>query len=280
MSRKFYVMAITLVPVVVLMTFTFFLVSKQPTQVANWKTQYHVLPTVQLSGDTITITNFRDFRYSSDGNIAEARYRTAQFQLSQLQGVWLGISHFGSWDLAHALVSFQFGQDQYLTVSIEARLTEQQISYAPITGLFRNYTKFMALGSEQDIIGLRSHIRKEEVYLYPLQGSELQAKTLLLSYLRQAQSLNTKPEFYNTLFDNCLTGLLAESKQYRGWWRWFDYRILLPGYADHLLLQDGVILDRGGVSTTRTLAKINSTNSEIESKHFSRAIRPAPIRNP
>ena len=263
----------TLLIVLVVAALTVFYFSKQPQQTADWKQPYLVMPQATLDGDTLTIKNFRDFRYSETGEVEKAHYRDARFQLSQLKSIWLGLSHFGPYGLAHALASFEFSNNKYLTISIEARLTNQQKSYGPVTGLFPNYTKFVVLGSEKDIIGLRSHVRGERVYLYSLQGTELQAKTLLLSYLRQTQYLIDTPEFYNTVTDNCFTGLLAESKQYRQWWQWIDYRILLPGFADRLLIEDGIIANRGGIEATRARALIKPSASDMESPQFSQRIR-------
>lgn len=260
----------TLLALVVLLAFYF---GKKPTLHANWKTQYQLQPTVTLKKDTIVIQNYRDFRYAANGEIRNANYITKEYSLSELKQVWLGLSHFGRFGLAHAFASFEFSDGEFMVVSLEARLQKSHHHYNPFLGLFRHYTKTMIIGSEQDIVGLRSHIRKERLYLYRLTGSELQAKALLLNFLRQAQFLNEEAEFYNTVSDNCLTGLLKESKQYRDWYDWIDYRILLPGYADRLLFENGNIASTVDFKATQTFSRVNPESTDIEAADFSTKIR-------
>ncbi|MGH1539922.1 MAG: DUF4105 domain-containing protein [Arenicella sp.] len=220
--------------------FVLFLSLKTPGNEKQWRLAQQVLPEITLEDDTITVKGLRDFRYNSDGSVAEANYKTQAYRVSELKAAWYGISHFGKFGLAHVFMSFEFADGQYLVVSIEARRRENE-DYNPIKGLFRAYTKMVVLGTEQDVIGLRSNVHKEPVYLYALTITKLNQTSLLLNYLRGAQHLNWKPEFYNTLLDNCITGLLEESKPFSSWTSWLDTRILLPGKSDQLAYQLGFI---------------------------------------
>jgi len=119
-----------------------FLALKTPTNDENWQTQFQILPTIELSGDTIRILNVRDFRYNDDDSIAEAHYIDQNYKLSEFRNAWYAISHFADHGLAHVLLSFEFKDDQFLVVSIEARLRKDNVDgYDPIKGLFRGYTK-------------------------------------------------------------------------------------------------------------------------------------------
>jgi len=71
MKFKFKMMLVILLLLTIWM---FYLALKTPTNNANWQTQYKVLPTVEMNGDMIQINNVRDFRYNSNGKVAEARY--------------------------------------------------------------------------------------------------------------------------------------------------------------------------------------------------------------
>ena len=246
--------------------------SLSPPEQGLWKPQFAVMPTVRVSGDELRIHNLRDFRYGADGKITDQRYLDQQFRLSELETVWFGLSHFGEHGLAHAFMSFGFSNGQYLAVSIEARQTVEQTHYSPVAGAFRRYTKFMVLATEQDIIGLRSHVRREKVLLYRLAVSPLQSHTLLMNFLRRAQSLSIEPDFYNTLTDNCLTGLMSEAGQYQDLHHWFDYRILLPGYADEMLLQDGLLASAGEIDVVREQARV-SAEAGPDDEGFSLRIR-------
>src|SRR5690606_19116865 len=103
--------------------------------------------------------------------------------------------------------SFEFSNNEFLAASVEARLRPGQ-SYSPLMGLMRQYNKLIVLGSEADIIGLRSHIRAERVLLYPLQLNQAQMEYVFHSFMKDAQALEQQPGFYNTLLDNCTTNLL------------------------------------------------------------------------
>ncbi len=242
----------------------------------NWLPQHTRLPSAQLNGDQILIQGLRDFRYNSDESVAQSSYLDRGYSLADLAGVWLGISHFGGNGMAHVLLSFQFGSDvnaDYLALSIEARLEQEDAEYHPIKGLFRNYTKLIVLATEQDVIGLRTHVRGEPLYLYRLDIPQLHQRALLLNFLRLAESLNAQPDFYNTLLDNCMTGLLAESHRFGNWWHWLDHRILLPGNADDLAHELGLIDNDRPLDELRQQALVDPSQSQINDPDFSRAIR-------
>ena len=251
-----------------------YLASKSPSNDANWLTQVQVLPTIKLEGDTIHINNMRDFRYNENGSIAEANYLNETYKLSEFKNAWFGLSHFGKYGLAHVFLSFEFSNQNYLVVSIEARLEEKHTDgYDPIKGLFRAYTKTIVLATEQDVIGLRTHIRKEPLYLHKMDVPELYTKPLLLNFLREAQVLTRKPTFYNTLIDNCMTGLLAQSDQFRSMFSWLDTRIILPGNSDEIAYELGYIDDTQSFEEVRKAALVNPELSNIDDADFSQLIR-------
>ena len=250
------------------------LLFKTPRNDLDWQTQYRVLPTVELQNDTISIQNLRDFRYNKDQSIAEVRYKNQNFTLSEFKNAWYGISHFGSNGLAHVLLSFEFSGDKFLVVSIEARMQNKHVKgYDPLKGLLRTYTKTIVLATEQDVIGLRTHIRGEPLFLYKLDVPELYTKPLLLNFLREAQVLTQSPVFYNSLIDNCMTGLLAQSDQFRSFWQWLDMRILLPGNSDKIAYELNYIDTSQPFNQTRARAKVDPSLTHIEDPEFSAKIR-------
>ncbi len=266
--------AATLLLVALLIGYILWFSSQVPQQDADWKPAYQVLPEIRISGDNLYIKNLRDFRYDALGEVAEARYRESTYKLSTLKNVWFGLAHFGPGGLAHAFASFEFADGQFLAVSIEARLREDQSHYDPLAGAFRGYTKFVVLATEEDVVGVRSFIRKNPVYLYPLNGSALQGRALLLNFLRRADNLGHTPDFYNTLTDNCLTGLLAESGRYNDLHHWLDYRILLPGFSDEVLFEHGILNTNTSMDATREKARVDS-NITPDAPDFSTKIRAA-----
>ena len=244
-----------------------------PSNNKKWKLQYQLLPTIKEESNSIFIKNIRDFRYAKDGSIVQKKYLEKSYKLEDLKSTWFGISHFAGYGMAHVFLSFEFSDQQYLVASIEARLTKSDINYHPVKGLFRQYTKTVVLATEQDVIGLRTHIRSETVYLYKFQLSQSQQSRLLLKYLAMTQKLTTEPAFYNTFMDNCITGLLAQTNRFRSWISWLDYRIILPGYSDRLGHEMGLIENSEVLAKVREKAFINPSSIALEDPLFSLKIR-------
>jgi len=253
--------------------FIFKLLMSSPSNQKKWKPQYQVLATVKEDSGNIHIKNLRDFSYHKNGRIEDQKYLDKSYKLEDLKSTWFGISHFAGYGMAHVFLSFEFTNQQYLVVSIEARLTVNDANYQPVKGLFRQYTKAVVLATEQDVIGLRTHIRGENVYLYQLELSASQQRKLLLSNLTMAQNLTSEPDFYNTFMDNCMTGLLAQTNRFSNWTSWLDYRIILPGYADRLGYDIGLIDNSKTLTEIRRKAFIDPAGMSLDDADFSVKIR-------
>lgn len=78
-----------------------------------------------------------------------------------------------------------------------------------LAGFFRHYELFYVVADERDLIGVRTDVRREEVYLYRAHVSTQTIRSLFSSYLDKMASLERRPEWYNTLSDNCTTGILT-----------------------------------------------------------------------
>ena len=274
-----YLLLLVLLLITVLVIIT---VSRTPSNTGNWQTQFQVLPSIELINDTVSIKNVRDFRWNPDDTVAKIQYLDKNYQLSQFKNAWYGISHFGENGLAHVLLSFEFESEDenatkikdFLVVSIEARLQEKDVEgYNPIAGLFGAYTQTIVLATEQDVIGLRTHVRGEPLYLYKLDVPEIYTKPLLLNFLRKAEVLNYQAEFYNSIIDNCMTGMLAESHQFKGISSWLDKRILLPGNSDELAYELKYINTDIPFDQVRKDALINPSSTKLEDPDFSKKIR-------
>lgn len=259
-----------------LILFFMYLFTRVPTHEGEWSLLQTRLPQVELRQDEETsfyrIENLRDFRYHPDGRVQRAEYRTADFSPADLQQVWLGISHFGDYGLAHTFLSFEFANDQFLAASVEARTRPGQ-SYNPFLGLMRQYNKIVVLGTEVDIIGLRTHIRGERVLLYPLQLNAEERQYLFNAMMVDAQQIARQPGFYNTLLDNCTTNLLKHDPDYRFYTSLLDYRLLLPGFSDEVMQEKGWLGMGEPFIDLRVRATINAHLISHEAESFSRAIR-------
>ncbi len=244
---------------------------KQPSHEGDWRVGHQQLAQIHLDGDWVHFNNLRDFRYISATEVAEDQWSQASYPLSELRRVWFGVSHFSSLGLAHTLLSFEFGEEDFVVVSIEARMQAGQ-SYSLLGGFMRQFSKIHVWGTEADLIGLRSHWRGERLLLYPLELDAVQRRHVLLGLIEDSQVLLQRPAFYHTLLDNCTTGLLRHDPGYRVWQGLLDYRILLPGHADAFAQARGWLDPNRSLSSWRLDAQVDASIS-ADAPDFSRRIR-------
>jgi hypothetical protein len=249
-----------------------FIQMKTPSNERHWPPEQAVTPVAAFDGERVTIDGVRNFRYAGDGTPTRETYETRSYDLSTLREVWYGISHFGGLGLAHTFLSFGFANGEYLVLSIEAR-REIGESYKPFAGLWNNYELIYVLADERDVIGLRSHVRKERVLLYKLIGTQETGIRLLRTLLEKANALSQAPAFYNTLMDNCTNGIVRHAERLPAWRRYLDYRFLLPGFSDRVAYDYGVIDTDRPLSQLRREAEIDPAGIDLDAPDFSQAIR-------
>lgn len=202
--------------------------SLSPLQDREWAPEVAQVAWAQVDGDRLTIHNIRNFDYRSETDFTQ-NWEERTYDLSKLRSFDFELVHWGSPAIAHAMVSFGFDDGQFLCVSIETR-KEKTESYSSVEGFFRQYELSYIFADERDLILLRSEFRKEEVYLYRTDASPAQARAILMSYVKSANELKQKPEFYNALTTNCATSVITRI-QGAGINAKMSWRILLPGYA-------------------------------------------------
>ena len=245
---------------------------RSPSQDRDWLTQYQQLPQVQISGNRYQIDHIRDFRFNEAGDVTRKRYFSESYDLENLSGLRLGISHFTDIGIAHTLLSFEFTDRAPLVLSVEARMEKGEV-YSPLAGLLRNYELAFLLTSEADSIGARLHPRAERVLFYALEVTEEENRNLFKALMQRVAALSKNPEFYNTLTDNCTTSLTRHATRLSWWERSFDYRILLPGYSDELAQELGLLPGDQDIEMLREKALLSQDMAQIEDPDFSQKIR-------
>src|SRR6202040_2363804 len=102
--------------------------------------------------------------------------------LDRIRNADLFLSFWGPTHIAHTIVSWEFGDGQYLAISIEAR-KEKGESYSALRGFFHQYELYYVVADERDLVGLRTNYRGEQVYLYRILSPASLARALLIDYL-------------------------------------------------------------------------------------------------
>lgn len=246
----------------------------EPSNARDWKTEVAVLPYVTFDGDRFTVQNIRNFHFRSETDFTPAYYDRT-FDLRQLESADLIASYWAGPDIAHIFLSFGFGPDEHLAISIERR-DERDEGYSAVKGLFRQYELIYVAADERDAIRLRTNIRSdppEDVYLYRLHGSIESARRLLLGYLRKINDLHERPEFYNTLLTNCTGNIWLHARVNPGHLP-YSWKILLSGHVPEFLHEHGRLDTRLPFSELKRRSQVNAAaQAADDAADFSRRIR-------
>jgi Domain of unknown function (DUF4105) len=198
----------------------------------------------EIHGDQVVMHNVRNCKYRSELDYSDC-YSDRTFYLSQLGAVDFFMTNWGLTWASHPILSFQFGDNEHLAFSIEARYRPGQ-TYSALRGFFRQYGLIFVAADERDVIRLRTDFRKgEEVYLYRVQVKPQVARAMFMTYIGYLNQLKDYPEWYNALTKNCTTTiatLLAkdtENPQGR------SIQLVLNGSMDELMYNRGRLVNGG-----------------------------------
>jgi hypothetical protein len=216
-------------------------VMTNPSNTRNWNDDQKVLSYGEVEGDNVTIRNIRNFTYASTTSYTESYYDKT-FDMQKLTRVWYIVEPFsGIPGSAHTFLSFEFEDNQFISVSVEIR-KEKGESFHPVKGLFNQYEIMYVWGDEKDLIKLRSNYRKDKVFVYPIKTTQEKAQALFVDMIARTNELKDKPEFYNTVTNTCTTNIVRHvnaitPKKIR----MFNKSVLLPESSDEFAYGLGLI---------------------------------------
>ena len=108
--------------------------------------------------------------------------------------------------IAHTMLSFGFEDEDYVAVSVEIR-REKGEKYNVVKGFLRQYELMYVVADEHDVITKNANKSPSEVYLYRSTATPEQARELFVDVMKRVDKLIDKPEFYNTVTNNCTTNI-------------------------------------------------------------------------
>ena len=248
----------------------------KPSNNRNWEPDLAQTPWAEIADDKVTLHNFRFCDYRAEFDYT-CQWLTKSLDLSQLRGVDLALTYWGSPYIAHPILSFQFGNDEYVAASIETR-KEAGEGYSSVLGFFRQYELVYVFADERDLIRLRTNYRKgEEVYLFHTAASPQWARTLFLEYLARANQLHAHPEWYNALTRNCTTVIfrsMADIGRLPPGTTLHNWQILLNGRSDEMLYNGGNLAGGLPFPELKESAHINDAARQADDDpDFSQRIR-------
>ena len=203
----------------------------------DWQPEVAETAWTEKAGDKITIHNLRNFDYEP-GLLAKPRWETKIVDLSQLRAVDLYINFWGSTLICHPIVSFQFGPNDHVAISVETRMAKGQ-TYSTLRGFFKKFALTYIVADERDVIRVRTNYRHEQLYLYRTSVKPNRARRLFLNYLQSVNAIHVRPQFYNALTDNCTTNVRMHTAATTAKPAPWDWRMLLNGTVDQLVYEKG-----------------------------------------
>ncbi len=216
----------------------------KPSNIGNWQSDVDRTAWAEIDGDRVTIHNLRNCDYRTETDYADC-WSDRTLYLSQIRAADLFLTNWGIRFASHPILSFQFGDNQHIAFSIEARYKAGQ-TYSTVLGCFRQYGLIFVTADERDLIRLRTNYRKgEEVSMYRLQGTPEVARAMFLTYVAYLNRLKDQAEWYNEVTRNCTTTierhLAADVHNQQPW----NYQFLLNGTLDELLYDRGRLVSGG-----------------------------------
>jgi hypothetical protein len=242
-----------------------------PSNQRIWADDASHLLTGAVQGSNVTLNNVRDFTWRSDDDY-DVRWETRHYDLDHLASADAVLSYWGSAAIAHAMISFGFDDGSHVVFSVEIRKQRGQ-QYSAIGGFFKQYETILVAADERDVIRVRTNVRGEDDYLYPLHMDKAAMRALFLAYVQDANKLTVTPEFYNTITSNCTTIVYRMARQIEpGLPR--DFRLLLTGYLPEYLYKVGALDQSTPIEEQRQRARItDKARNSKPGDDFSRAIR-------
>jgi hypothetical protein len=248
--------------------------SLEPSNYRDWQPDNAKTAYADINGDRVVIHDFRNCDYRTENDYT-CQWETRSYNLMNLSGADILITGWGSPWIAHPIVSFDFGDQGHVVMSIETRDVIGQ-GYSAIRGFFHQYALTYIASDERDVIRLRTNYRKnEEAYLFRTTAAPPIVRSLFLEYLQRANSLHQRPEWYNALTNNCTTNIAVSVAQARDVRTRLDWRILLNGKMDEMIYErGGLVTDGLPLPALKEQAHINAVaRAADDSRDFSILIR-------
>lgn len=225
----------------------------------------------EVHGHRVTLHNVRDFDWRSDSDY-DARWETRDYDLDHLVSADAILSYWDSRAIAHAMISFGFDDGRHVVFSVEIRKKKGE-AFSEIGGFFKQFEMVLVAADEHDIVRVRTNVRGEDDYLYPMTLERDTMRALFLSYVEAANRLAERPAFYNTVTSNCTTLVYRMARQLNPGLP-MDIRLLLTGYLQGYLRDNGAIDASQPADVQRAAARITDKARRTgPTDDFSRAIR-------
>ena len=220
----------------------------RPSNNRDWSTDLAVLPYAEFNDNLVAVHNIRNFKYKEVWDYTPAYYDKT-FDINKIKEIDFIVEPFSTL-AAHTFVAFGFEDGQYVDISVEVR-REKNEWFDAVKGLFRQFELTYVIADENDVLKLRTNVRKGDVYLYPIKTTKARMGAMFVDMLKRVNNLKSRPQFYNTFFSNCTTNIVMHVNHVMPGRIPFSFKFVFPTYSDELALQRGLIDDSGTIKEVR-----------------------------
>jgi len=248
---------------------------KVPPKNGDWQEPLLVQAHADFNGNFVTIKNVRNFRYDAQEEKSFPAYYNQTYDLNKLSKVWYIVEPFKAREYAaHTFLSFEFLDEKYITISIEARKKKGQ-EYSILMGILRTYPLMYIAADERDAILMRTNIRKNKVYLYPVKITADQAKILFVDILERMNDLDENPVWYNTFTANCTSAIAYHiNKIWPDKLPKFLWQSWITGFAEKLAFKKGLLDTNLSIDQAREKYYVTDVSQKIgDIPDYSKIIR-------
>ena len=206
--------------------------------VGPWRIEQSRAPRVTIHGGQVVVHDARRFTWRTEQDF-DPGWFDATYELSRLDRMAFYLVPLNaSESLAHVFVSFGFGPETWLAVSVEARRRPGEDYH--LAGAFRRrYELIYVIGDERDVVGKRAWGENAPVYCYPVKVSPEALRRFFLATMNRAEEVATVPEVYGVFSNTCATNV-ALNAQRAGSPVTINLDVLLSGTMDRLAYTMGV----------------------------------------
>lgn len=213
-----------------------------PSHHREWASEWENLAVVVKEENEVIVENVRNFSWS-EGGVREERWETRKYDLAKLSSLDLWVHPLGGSSLiAHNMLSFGFGGEDYLTVSVEAR-REQGELFGLVEGEMNQFELIYLFVAEEDTLTKRVLVNGDPLYRYPVKADAEFIRTLLLDLLESARRLHDEPQFYSSLKNNCTTILMDHANKHLERKIGGGLDSVFSGQAPRILKEHGLLLE-------------------------------------
>ena len=237
-----------------------------------WTADMRKLSVAEFNDKEVTIRNIRNCEYLTESDYV-VEYYDRTINLDDIQSVDFIVVPFKNAAIAHTMLSFGLRDGTYLCISVEIRI-ELGEGYSTILGMSNQFELIYQVADERDLIRLRTRHRDAKVYVYPTIATPEASRDLFVDVFQRVNKLAVRPEFYNTLTNNCTTNIVSHVNDLKTNRVPFGWKVLLPGYSAQYAYELGLLDNRLPFEELTQLALVNNLVDEhFYDPNFSQLIR-------